>query len=530
MNRRFILLLFLLVLTPGVLLSWFGYRMSMQESSIQEVRLNKLVIEQLRNLDEDILRYMIEQQQELGLVLSRMDGLNDWRTVSEKYPLIRQTFLINSEGDRVYPSENLEFTKQEKQFIERSNILWQGNELYKSTSINDYEEEKSRYFSSLQRKVLKPSKNGWYSWFWGNGLNLVFWIQAANGTTIGADLDVMRIKSDLISILPHTSSEIETNDLIKFMDSGGDLIYQWGTLSENDDLKPIQRLPLSSPLNGWSLEYYVSDKKTFLSAQQFNALGMISLFMLLSGFLAMYLYKESRRETENAARRVNFVNQVSHELKTPLTNIRMYAELLEDNVSEEDSQNKHYLNVIVAESQRLSRLIANVLSFGRYERNKLSIQTRSGKVSHIINKCLDTFSPSLEQKQFTIVYQEQEFPEVIFDPDVLEQILNNLISNVEKYAANGKYLEIQHEQNNETTIIKVIDKGSGIPKKDMKKIFQPFYRVSDKINEGVAGTGIGLNLARELAQLHGGDVFLKSTQKGCCFEVNLSTPVTETKS
>lgn len=528
MNKRFILLLLLMVLTPGLLLSWFGYRLSKQENSIQEVRLNKLVIEQLRNLDEDIQRYMVEQQQALGLVLSRMDGLNDWRTVSDKHPVIRQTFLLNPQGDRVYPSENLALTKLEKQFLERSNILWQANELYKNASVNEYEEEKSNYLSKLQRKVLKPNNSGWYSWFWGNGLNLVYWVQTANGTIIGADLDVMRIKSDLITILPHTSSEIETDDLIKFIDDGGDLIYQWGTLKNKDGLIPLQRLPLTSPLNGWSLEYYVSDKKTFLTAQQFNALGMISLFMLLSGFIAIYLYKESRRETENAARKVNFVNQVSHELKTPLTNIRMYAELLEDDLHDEDAKTKNYLNIIVNESQRLSRLISNVLSFGRHERNKLSIQTCPGNVANIIKKCLDTFRPSLEQKQFEIVYEDKDLPDVQFDPDALEQILNNLIGNVEKYAADGKYLEIQQEQQHDKTTIRVIDRGLGIPKKDVKKIFQPFYRVSDKINEGVAGTGIGLNLAKELSRLHGGDVILKSFKNGCCFEVSLSTPDVET--
>jgi len=103
---------------------------------------------------------------------------------------------------------------------------------------------------------------------------------------------------------------------------------------------------------------------------------------------------------------------------------------------------------------------------------------------------------------------------------VVEQILVNLFSNVEKYAASGGVLQVASSQTGETTTITVSDGGPGIPARQHEAIFQPFYRSSDRLVD-VAGTGIGLSIARELAQLHGGDVRLVDSETGACFEVTL---------
>jgi signal transduction histidine kinase len=224
---------------------------------------------------------------------------------------------------------------------------------------------------------------------------------------------------------------------------------------------------------------------------------------------------------------VSFVNQVSHELKTPLTNIRMYAELLEGNLPDSDDKTSHYLGVIVSESQRLSRLIGNVLTFARQQRQKLNLHKTEGCVDDVVRAVLDHFRPSLESKGVKIIFTADAGGTVEFDRDALEQILGNLFSNVEKYAASGAKMEVTSRQEGDRTWIDVADAGPGIPKGQAEKVFEPFHRISNKVSDGVTGTGIGLSIARDLARRHGGDVKLLPSGRGACFRVELSTPVRE---
>lgn len=530
MNKRLLILVVLMVMVPAGVLSWFGYRFVAQEESIHDVRFNKLVLAQLQNIDQDIQNYMLKHQQAIGSMLSEKQGVDEWRILQEQYPVIRQTFLIDSRGDKLYPIDDDPLTRTEQAFLQRSQILWQDQRLFKATSVSvDEEKASSRIYSSLKSRAVQTNRQGWYSWYWGNGMNIIYWKQTANGNIIGADLDTTRIKSDVINLLPDTSTTEISDDLIKLIDSSGELVYQWNNFDPDKDALPAQRLSLSLPLNGWSLEYYAADTASLFRIQRLNIFGMIALFIVLLGFIAYYLYKESRRDAAQAIQKVNFVNQVSHELKTPLTNIRMYSEMLEDVVDDSNPNAEHYLNVITTESQRLSRLITNVLSFGRHERKVLQLQTWQGSIATIIKKCIETFEPILKQKEFEIVYSEKKCPDVVFDPDALEQILNNLISNVEKYAADGQYLEIQHDYTDDITTIRVIDHGPGIPQAERTHVFDPFYRINDQVSEGVTGTGIGLNIALQLAKLHGGTIQIIETTVGTCLELTLVTPVVETK-
>jgi signal transduction histidine kinase len=253
------------------------------------------------------------------------------------------------------------------------------------------------------------------------------------------------------------------------------------------------------------------------------AAGMAALVFALIG-LALYLYRESTREMREAAERVSFVNQVSHELKTPLTNIRMYAELLEQSLPENDSKAEQQLSVIVSESQRLSRLIGNVLTFARKQNDKLALHSTAGNIDQCIQFVVDHFKATLESRGVKTVFTGGATATVEFDRDALEQILGNLFSNVEKYAAGGGLLEVTSHQNGSTTSIVISDRGPGIPKGQEERIFDPFHRLSNKLSDGVTGTGIGLTIARDLARRHGGDLKAVGSDTGARFELQLHTP------
>jgi signal transduction histidine kinase len=245
--------------------------------------------------------------------------------------------------------------------------------------------------------------------------------------------------------------------------------------------------------------------------------------------LALYFYREQAAEMREASQRVSFVNQVSHELKTPLTNIRLYAELLEDDIRgrdapEGDSPVTRYLDVIVFESQRLSRLIGNVLSFSRGRRDALDLHPHPGVVDDVVRRVLDQFQPALQAKNVQVSFSPGAAAETSFDPDALEQILGNLAGNVEKYASSGGKMEVASRQDGDRVEITVQDHGPGLSAAEGRRVFEPFYRVHNRLTEGVSGTGIGLAISRELARLHGGDLVLLPSATGACFQLTIVCP------
>ncbi|MEZ4473645.1 MAG: HAMP domain-containing sensor histidine kinase [bacterium] len=247
--------------------------------------------------------------------------------------------------------------------------------------------------------------------------------------------------------------------------------------------------------------------------------GLLGIGLALTG-LAVWFYRESTRALREAARRVTFVNQVSHELKTPLTNIRMYAELLADELDDEDERAARHVGIIAGESQRLSRLIGNILTFARKQRETLSLRPTSAVVDEVVRDAIEGFGPSLERCGVAVAFTAGAGRTVRIDADALGQILGNLLSNVEKYAHGGP-VRIASRQTETETFITVHDSGPGIPRGDRQRVFEPFERLSDALEEGVSGTGIGLGIARDLARLHGGDLALVPTERGACFELVL---------
>ena len=185
---------------------------------------------------------------------------------------------------------------------------------------------------------------------------------------------------------------------------------------------------------------------------------------------------------------------------------------------------RRHIDVIVSESQRLSRLIGNVLTFSRKQRQTLEIHPTAGVVDDVLQSVLDQFTPALDAQQIEVEFERGASEPVAFDADALEQIVGNLISNVEKYGAAGKYMKLTSRRLGDVIEITVTDRGPGVPQREKQRIFEPFYRVSSALTDGVVGTGIGLAIARDLARLHGGDLHLDPSEVGARFRVKLQCP------
>ncbi len=254
---------------------------------------------------------------------------------------------------------------------------------------------------------------------------------------------------------------------------------------------------------------------------------MLVLAISAGGWL---IVTDLNRQLTLARQKTDFVSNVSHELKTPLTSIRMFSELLaEGRVAEPDKQ-KSYLNIITAEAARLTRLINNVLDFARQERGEKNYNRQPCDLKELVRETVETYRPHLEANGFSL---EGEWPDaplmVNGDRDALAQIVVNLLSNAEKYSDAQKEVTVQ-VAHCDTPLphaeVKVLDHGLGVPNGCGEKIFEQFYRAHDSLSSGIQGSGLGLTLARQIARAHGGDVACRPRDGGgSCFTLRLPLAV-----
>ncbi len=537
MKIRLIVILALLVLAPLTLVAVLGVRVARSEREMAVHRWREMLAVRLTGIDEDIQQFLQAYTRpfaERALTGAHTAALSDELVATG---LVRQLFVIAEDGTLAFPRLSADSGPKQQEFFRRTTELWRSRDpLFHPPDAAAFDApggapapahqvmpfQQTPYGSSGGPQLA----SGWYTWYWGDGLNFIFWWRDGLGHTMGVELERMRFIADIVGALPDTGWDQRLPERIALMDSQGRVLYQWGHYEPAAAERPFVTCALSPPLSGWSLSYYAPADFTPAAGGRsvwFNlTAGGAAAALALIG-LAAYFYRESSREMREAAQRVTFVNQVSHELKTPLTNIRMYAELLEEELAD-NPRCARSLGVIVSESQRLSRLIGNILTFGRKQRRKLVLHPGEGRVEDTVRAVLERTRPALEARGIAVRFDSTDSAQVRFDSDAVEQILNNLISNVEKYAADGGYLGINLRREDETTVLTVEDRGPGIPQGEFERVFQPFYRLSNKVSDGVTGTGIGLSLSRELALLHGGCLHIVRGDGGAVFEVQLHTP------
>lgn len=240
-------------------------------------------------------------------------------------------------------------------------------------------------------------------------------------------------------------------------------------------------------------------------------------------FVAWMLWRDLRREMRLAALHGQFVANVSHELKTPLTAIRMFAETLQMGRSRDPEMEAEYLATIVNECERLTRLVEGVLQFSRLEQGKRIFHMRQTQLARVAWAAARAMQYPLGQKGIELnVEIEEDLPPVKADPDAIEQTMLNLLSNAIKYSGEGRRIEMRVRRHGGHAVIEVQDFGLGIPREEQGRIFEKFYRVPGKENQAIPGTGLGLTLVSQIARAHGGGVEVASEPGlGSTFTVRL---------
>ena len=229
----------------------------------------------------------------------------------------------------------------------------------------------------------------------------------------------------------------------------------------------------------------------------------------------------------------DFIANVSHELKTPLSLIRMFGEMVATGRHKGEEMVREYGGIITRESERLSHLIDNVLDFARLERGKASYDFLEGDLSAVLERALDVSRYRLEKDRISLRTRvDRNLPPVRMDDNAITLVILNLVDNAIKYGAEGGAVEVSLDRAPGGVVLAVRDFGAGIPRDEQARIFERFYRAQSARDRNVRGSGIGLSLVRHIAEAHGGRVSIESPvrgatgpENGSVFRVFLPAPV-----
>jgi signal transduction histidine kinase len=238
--------------------------------------------------------------------------------------------------------------------------------------------------------------------------------------------------------------------------------------------------------------------------------------IILIGMFA--IYQSTRAVVDLSERRSLFVSSVTHELKTPLTNIRMYIEMLEQGIAKDTRREQDYFQIINSEGSRLSRLINNVLDLAKLEKKQRSLNLIEGTFEDVVSEVQTVMQAKLKREGFTLTIVQGDIRPFQYDREAMIQVLINLIENSIKFGQSTakKEITIQISQEEKRVKIAVSDRGPGIPRQALKKVFEDFYRVDNSLARKTRGTGIGLALVKKFITLMGGSVSAQNNPGGGC--------------
>jgi two-component system, OmpR family, phosphate regulon sensor histidine kinase PhoR len=244
---------------------------------------------------------------------------------------------------------------------------------------------------------------------------------------------------------------------------------------------------------------------------------MLATILAGIGFLFYATWKESRANQMKS----DFISNVSHELKTPLSLIRMFGELLAMGKLKSPEKGKEYAEIITREAERLARLIDNVLDFARMERGPVAYEFLPGRLDEVVERSLDVYRHRVEREGFRLSTKiDSDLPETMLDENAMTLLLLNLLENAVKYGR-GEIAVYLTRQGNRLRLV-VGDQGPGIPREEHKRIFDRFYRTRQARGTNVRGSGIGLSLVKHIAEAHGGTVTVDSDLgRGAAFIVDI---------
>lgn len=243
------------------------------------------------------------------------------------------------------------------------------------------------------------------------------------------------------------------------------------------------------------------------------------------GRLAMAFNNMATSLAQQETVRRSFIANVSHELKTPMTTIAGFADgILDGTIPEE--KHKHYLGIMSDEVKRLSRLVRSMLNIAKIEAGEMTLKPTQFAINETVLTAIFTFEQSIEAKHLEIRGLDQEKTMVEADEDLIHQVIYNLLENAVKFSNEGGYIEVGYTTADKRTYVSIKNSGAGIPKDEISKVFDRFYKTDRSRSMDKSGVGLGLHIVRSIVNLHQGEVIVRSVEGEFCeFSFSVPTPI-----
>ncbi len=376
------------------------------------------------------------------------------------------------------------------------------------------------------RALAAERDEGMVTRFVQDRLDMIFWLRPAQapGIIFGCMIDAESLRDLWTATMPQPESRItrstEASEFILALldDKARPVITHPVGETGRDWKRPFVASEIGEALPHWEAALYLMRPEQLQESARGYRRTLIFLIMSSLGAIACggwLVVFDARRQLALAQQKTDFVSNVSHELKTPLTSIRMFAELMQNGRAETAGKAPQYLRIIMVEAERLTRLINNVLDFAKLERKQKSFDKQPLDLHRVVARTWEAHELHLQESGFRTDWKAAEPPyPVVGDDDVLAQILVNLLSNAEKYSGSQKDVELHSYLDGNHVCVSVLDRGSGVPTGEERKIFEAFYRAHDSLSNGIAGSGLGLTLAQQLAREHGGEIIYQPREGG----------------
>jgi two-component system, OmpR family, phosphate regulon sensor histidine kinase PhoR len=454
----------------------------------------------------------------------RLVILDTMRELASEKVVGIQTEIIKAETDmfrRVDP-ENLADLKRALEESTLRSVLVLDDERHKVILwTKRQEEDTDRFFLEVVvpdlalDRVLLDQRRSLHATY--NGVPHLF---AYTSRLIDGKLYFIVVESDINHLRADVFKEffdVSGRHLYQVVDSAGDPVYgyRFAGVPPSD----VVELPFRDTLTQWRLRVAPRDAKLLASRASRRAtldivLITAALAVILSGFFVMLW--NVRRERRLSELKSEFISNVSHELKTPLSLISMFGELLSMGRTRSPEQATEYAEIIRRESVRLSRLIDSVLDFSKIERGVDVYEFADDQsIAEVVSRALDISRHRLERADMALDARlADDLPPMRIDTNAITVAVLNLVDNAIKYAADGKRLEVALRRADDGVELEVRDHGPGVPEDERDAVFDRFYRSRTVRLKPIRGSGIGLALVRHIAEAHGGEVSVRAGDDG----------------
>jgi signal transduction histidine kinase len=381
------------------------------------------------------------------------------------------------------------------------------------------------------RQLIGELNEGTLARFVDNKLSVLLWHRCPGDQNLifGAQLSLRQLVAGLTVLMQQFDPSLREDVCIAVLDDKARPASVSLDGFRANWKRPFVATEIGEELPHWEAAVYLRDPDSVTrsaTAAKWTIGLLVCVLVIAIGVGSWLIVTDMNRQLALARQKTDFVSNVSHELKTPLTSIRMFAELLAEGRVSDAARQRSYLVIITAETARLTRLINTVLDFARIERGEMKYHFQKCDLSEVVREIAGTCRPHLESQGFRFEYRAPE--EQIWvngDRDALAQVLMNLLSNAEKYSDSRKEIVLEFRTEPKPlphAEVKVMDRGLGVPKGCEEKIFEKFYRAHDSLSSGIQGSGLGLTLARQIARAHGGEITYEPREGGgSCFSLRL---------